>query len=345
MNKQELNSAFESFNPTDEQKQRMLNNIMAQKSVQNKKTPVQMWKKIYMPACSLAAAALIFAVISGALAPKEFTNDTYVVHNSEVANADTASAVEYTENGTEVLDTAKEDAVQNRAVAQDTKPQEHNKSAETKKKLNSDKKVVTETDSTVAEPEIIPGEVTTFAMNINTASVPLRSRSVDTDMATVADTSDVAAVNDEQVAASGGGGGSASATMDSITTITYGEFCDSIGSDIKAKLTLPADMVDITDAERAVSHTDSAKEWDLVYQGEGNRILTINISSDMGQNIQYFENDSFIKTDFNGIPGVVIYDGVSYTSYMNKNSIAYVVNTNMNEAELKNLLLGMASAE
>ena len=46
MNKQELNNVFESFNPTDEQKQRMFANIMAQKSALAKKTPVKMWKKI-----------------------------------------------------------------------------------------------------------------------------------------------------------------------------------------------------------------------------------------------------------------------------------------------------------
>ena len=166
MNKQELNSAFESFNPTDEQKQRMLNNIMAQKSVQNKKTPVQMWKKIYMPACSLAAAALIFAVISGALAPKEFTNDAYVVHNSEVANADTASAVEYTENGTEVLDIAKEDAVQNSTVAQDTKPQEHNKSTE--RERSGTEAVLIFIAKVVTSPGIISGSAMVLSVSVTT---------------------------------------------------------------------------------------------------------------------------------------------------------------------------------
>ena len=77
MNNQELNKAFESFNPTDEQKKRMFDNIMAQKSVSDKKTPVLMWKRIYMPACTVAAAALIFAVMSGVLAPNDVANDTY----------------------------------------------------------------------------------------------------------------------------------------------------------------------------------------------------------------------------------------------------------------------------
>lgn len=343
MNKQELNNAFESFNPTDEQKQRMFANIMAQKSALAKKTPVKIWKKIYIPACSVAAAALMFAVISGSLVPKNITNDTYVVHNSDINGTDTTVVSEYEDNIPDELYVPQKDTAEKVVSSEGVKAVEKNKPEMSGNTNNTAEGFTAEKDTVVAEPEIIPGEVTAFAMNINTASASLRSRSVDAVAVSDGVISDDMAVPVEQISAAAGGGGAAAPADEEIITVTYEEFCSGLGIDVKSALVLPDDMVDLTDTERTLYGVECADEWDLVYQGNDNRILTVNISLDMEQNMQYFENDSFIKTDFNGTSGVVIYDGASYTSYINKSGVAYTVNTNITENELADLLLGITA--
>ncbi len=343
MNKQELYSAFESLNPTEEQKQRMLDNIMAQKSRCTQKAATQIWKKVYIPACSMVAAALMLAVVSGVLAPGNVTNDTYLTRMSEQGATNAAVVSQYKESDKAATYSDETDSIKKALSPQDEKVPEYNKSTESIIAGNTSNKNEVKTDGSGPELEIIPGEVATFALNINTASVPLRSRFADEEKAPAEGTGEDVMVANDKIGAVSAGGLGASGSSGGAATVTYGEFCHNIGFDIKTRLMLPHDMRDITDEQVTLLGSDSRTEWDLVYQGNDNRILTINISRDIDQNMQYFENDSFIKTDFSGTHGVVIYDGLGYTSYINDNDIAYVVNTNITEAELTSLLLSMTS--
>ena len=321
MNKQELNNAFESFNPTEEQKQRMLANIMTQKSAMSKTSP-HIWRKIYIPACGVAAAVIMFAVIYGNMTPKDITNGSYVVQNTD---ADVSVVSEYTENA------EKNDDFPQTA----TKENIPNVEKSPKANINKPNENISGKVDAVKEAEIVPGEVATFALNINTASPTPRSRAVHEDMASV---ENVAEIAHDAMPAYGGGDASAE---DVAPMFIYDDFCSEIGFDPKDRLVLPSDMIDITDTERTLWGVESPKEWDIVYQGSDSRILTMNVSQDIGQNMQYFEDEDFVKTDVNGTPSVVIFDTVSYTAYVNHEHMAYVISTTISEDELATVLRGI----
>ena len=324
MNKQELNNAFESFNPTEEQKQRMLANIMTQKSCMTQKVSGHIWKKIYIPACSLAAAALMFAVISGALVPKDITDNSYVVQNNE---NDTVVVSEYKEKDTSF---AYSDTTTQTTAEDVEKVNEISKNHSKPAKKTSDKV------SATSKPEIIPGEVATFAMNINTLSHTPKARAVQEEAAVAEE------IYSEETHMPAYGGDSSAVSEASAVTYTYEDFCNHIGFDVKAKLSLGEDMMDITDIERTMHSAEVPEEWDLVYQGNDDRILTINIARDVGQNMQYFESGDLVKTDVNGTAAVVMSDGVSYTAYISCDNMAYVIATNVSEDELATVLRGVA---
>ncbi len=344
MNKQELNNAFESFNPTEQQKQRMLNGIMA------KKNNVFDRRKIYIPACSVAAAALMFAMISGLLTTAPVTD------NGNLVAVNTPDVVQ------EVQKDIKTDEMTSSTVAKKEMVVEEKLSseklsyttAENKKSENSDndsaktdlaepEREKQPTAKPVPEPEIIPGEVIAFALNINTASTALKSRAIDAPAVATADTAESMVVYDgilEQANGGGGGAASGSGSAAAGCDATYQEFCTKIGSDIRDILKLPEGMTDITVLEKYTAD-GSAGEWDVSYVGTDGCFVTVNICTDNQYNRQYFENESFEKTDINGTDAVIIYDGNTYTAYMDVNNISYTVTANISEQQLAELLVSI----
>ena len=342
MNKQELNNAFESFNPTEQQKQRMLDGIMS------KKNNVFSWRKVYIPACSVAAAALIFAVTSGLLAPGDVTdNGNFVAVNTpdvvqELQKDETVSA---TDAKTEVAVEEEISFKKPSFTAAETKKSENSDNDSVKADLVEPVQEKQPTAKPVAEPEIIPGEVTAFALNINTASTALKSRAIDAPAVATVDTVESMVAydgSDEQGAYSGGGGGAVSGGGSTAAggDVTYQEFCAKVGSDIRCALRLPEGMTDITVLEKYTAD-GNADEWDISYVGADGCFVTVNICTDTQHNRQYFENESFEKTDINGTDAVIIYDGNSYTAYMDVNNISYTVTANISEQQLAELLVSM----
>ncbi|MBQ7901231.1 MAG: hypothetical protein IJ365_04620 [Clostridia bacterium] len=355
MNKQQLNHAFDSCNPTEEQKRRMLDNIMTKKSSNTIK-----WRKIYIPATGIAAAALIFVVSSGVLAPYTAPDNNLVAVN-EQTQADTSAiaennaaldAVSQQRDVVAVTDKTSSAADSQQGVAKTNAKSDVTADSAPVKSDKAGAKSEQRNTQTVAETEIISGEAA-LALNINTASAPVREKAANVPMMAMdaaGTLTDSQAVADDSAVTSGGGsqGGSGGAAMSGDSSaakgyeMTYAQFCSQTGTDIKSKISVPRDMSDITDDSKYIaSANQTVFDWDVVYTGEDARIINISISTDEQQNRQYFENNSFVKTSINGNNAVIIYDGSSYTAYVNINNAAYAVNTNITEQELAQLLVSM----
>ena len=280
-------------------------------------------------------------MISGTLAPADVTDNGNLVAVNNPAVVQEVGAEDVVDTTVAETETAVEQQTQSAHMAYTTDNEKHiekNNSDSVNADLTEMEQEQQPAAKPVAEPEIIPGEVTALALNINTASTALKSRAIDAPVVATADTADGVAVYDGAHPGGGAasGGGSVAAGFD----VTYEDFCSNVGSDIRNILRLPAGMTDITVPEKHTADGD-IDEWDVSYVGADGCFVTVNICTNTQHNRQYFENESFEKTDVNGTDAVVIYDGNSYTAYMDKNNVSYTVTSNISEQELADLLVSI----
>ncbi len=318
MDKQ-IKSAFDTFNPTDEQKQKMFDNI--KQKAYGKKTID--FKKIYIPMATVAAAAFIFAIGSGVFnqnAPAQL--QTQIVQNT---GTDTSATVgdekSKTDNAAfEHSFTQVQSKPEPNVTQMPKSDQAAYSEANTKPQTNADNiQEIIQNAEPVEDIEVVPNQATTYAaLNINTASQVPNSRMIDVPAQI--------AVQDLH--------------ENSGYEMTYEEFCQKAGIDITEIITVPGDMQNITQNQAYFNEGD-IESWNITYIGDGARSININSSLDANANNPYFENEIFVKTEINGNKAVVFYDG-SYTAYINSKNASYsITGVEITEQELSELLVSM----
>ena len=324
MDKKQLNDAFDTFNPTYEQKQKMFDNI--NKQAYGKKSFD--FKKIYIPTAVVAAAAFTFAIGTGMFDTNSPINtQTHIVQNTP---SDTSSAPknENISQSCEVINDTNE--VQSKDnINSKQQPQTVGKTqsgANTNNQSNIEK--VLENTKPVEEKPIVPNETTNFAMlNINAEPDALVNTEPDAPTGrAISEPVVTSAMNYDENAQ---------------YELTYEDFCQKIGYDITEKIAVPEDMQNTTE-DKKYFNDGEIENWDITYMGSENRSINVNTSLDFDANSEYFENPQLEKTDINGNEAVVICSD-KYMAYMKTQNVNYsVTGTGITEQELGELLYSLS---
>ena len=301
-----IKSSFDAFNPTDEQKMRMLKNIQNKAYANN----VFDFKKIYIPLACAAAAAFVF-FIGGGIFDTQTPN---IIDTPQIVKVDPDTSKQtQTETKNEELKNNIQTAVVPEVNSNVAKPHTPVK-AEPNNKESSFEQVFESVDNNKEATQ----QETTVQLVLN--SVP---QSEPYDMArSMPET----AASDEQ-------------NLEQHKNVTYNEFCDELGYDIITTVKLPENMQNITREETEIP-TEDITEWDVTFIGDGARCISINASTDMSKNDEYINGD-YKKTDVNGNEAVVFYDE-NYTAYMNTQNANYkVITIDISEQEFIDILTSL----
>ena len=348
-----IKSSFDTFNPTDEQKMRMLKNIESKAYANN----VFDFKKIYIPMACAVAAAFIFMVTGGPVKDEAHnisTNQIVSVTPDVKVKTQPQNESEQIENNIEVP-TAPVSQDGNANISQTKVEVKSEINTETDQKQDGFKQVFESVDKNNVTNSItnktndadksnnMPKEDINQNIDDNT--------SVEDDSIQNQQTDDIQMVqlvlNDVPQS------DTSPMARDSLQTaseehqnseveykdVTYTEFCDEIGYDVASDVKVPDDMQNITQNENRIQ-ADSDMEWDVTFIGENARCININASTDMSKNDEYINGD-YNKTDINGNEAVVFYDE-NYTAYMNTQNANYKITAiDVNENEFTDVLTSL----